>query len=108
MADVDLQKFASGAWVNPPGGVVGAALASSATITLTSPIHHVTGTTAISTIVPPVTGFLGRVTIIADGAFTLTTGGTAPNAVATVVTCVSGQAMDLVHDGVTWYPKIMD
>lgn len=105
---LDLANFASGAWLNPPGGVVGAVLASDTTITVTSPIHHVSGTAQITTIVPPITGFLGRITLIADGAFTLATGGTAPNAIGTALTAVASQALDLVHDGVAWYPKMMD
>lgn len=107
MPNVDLANF-SDFGINPPGGKVGAVLASSATITLTHPIHHVSGTTSITTIVPPYTGFLGRITLIADGAFTFTTTGTAPNAISTVFTAVSGQALDIIHDGAAWFPKISD
>lgn len=108
MPNVDLQLFASQAWLNPPGGVVGAILASSATITITSPIHHVSGTEQITTIVPPATGFLGNITLIADGAFTFATGGTAPNAISTALTAVASQCVDLVHDGTNWTVKMMD
>lgn len=107
MPNSDLANF-SDYGINPPGQKVGAILASSATITLTHPIQHVSGTESVSTIVPPFTGFLGRVTLIADGAFTFTTGGTAPNAISTVFTAVSGQAVDIVHDGAKWFPKISD
>lgn len=107
-ASIDLARFAAGSWINPPGDAVGPDIASATTITLTHPIHRVTGTTAINTIVPPYTGFLGRITLIAKGAFTFATGGTAPNAISTAVTLVADQAIDIVHDGVTWYPKIAD
>jgi hypothetical protein len=108
MPNTDLQKWASRAGINPPGGFVGVPVASSTTITPTGPIFHVTGTSTITTIVPPFTGFIGKLTIIADGAFVLNTGGTAGSAIGTAVTAVASQAMDLVFDGSTWYPHIMD
>lgn len=108
MPNVDLANF-SDFGINPPGGKVGATLASSATITITHPIHHVSGTASINTIVPPYTGFVGRITLITDGALTFTSaGGTSPNAISTVFTAVSGQAVDVVTDGALWYPKISD
>lgn len=108
MPDQDLGPFMSLSGINPPGGVVGAILASSATITLTHPIHHVSGTESITTIVPPYTGFVGSIRLIADGAFTMTTGGTSPNAIATVVTSVAAQVLMMTSDGASWYPHIMD
>mgnify|MGYP001572384514 CR=1 FL=1 len=109
MADVDLAQLASKIGTNPPGGKVGPPIASAASITLTHGIHHITGTAAISTIVPPLTGnFQGEVTLIADAAWTLATGGTEPNDIAKAVTAVANEAIDLVHDGSTWFPKIAD
>lgn len=107
-ANVDLAKFAARAGVNPPGGLIGGTLASSTTISPTFPIHYVSGTEAINTIVPPFTGFVGCLSLIALGAFTLATGGTTGSAIATAVTCVASQVLDLVYDGTLWYPKIMD
>lgn len=108
MPTQDLGVFASQAGINPPGGRVGAILASSATIAIAAPVHHVSGTESITTITPPFTGFVGRISLIADGAFTMTTGGTSPNAISTVVTAVAGQVLDMTHDGAGWYPHIAD
>jgi hypothetical protein len=108
MPDIDYGTWGARAGVNPPGGMVGKTVASSATITPSGPVFHVSGTESITNIALPYTGFVGRVTIIADGAFTMTTGGTAGTAIATVVTAVASQAMDVVFDGTVWYPQIMD
>lgn len=108
MPNTDYGIWASGAGVNPGSPLVGAALASSTTLTPTSPIHHITGTSAITTIVPPYAGFQGRITLIADAAFTLAGSGTAGSDISTALTAVSGQAVDLVYDGATWYPKMAD
>jgi hypothetical protein len=64
-------------------------------------IFHVSGTTAINTIEVPLTSFRGTVTIIPDGAFTLTTAGN----IGKASTAVVGQAMTLHYDGVKWYPS---
>lgn len=79
------------------------AIASAATIAIDSngQIFHVSGTAAISTITPPLTSFIGSVTIIPDGAFTLTTSGN----IGKASTAVVGQAMTLHYDGVKWYPS---
>jgi hypothetical protein len=79
------------------------AVASAATITIETneQIFHVSGTAAISTINPPVTSFIGSVTIIPDGAFTLTALGN----IGKASTAVVGQAMTLHYDGVKWYPS---
>lgn len=108
MPNADLVTWSSRAGINPPGGFVGMALASSTTITPPAPFFHVTGTSTITTIVPPFVGFVGKITIIADAAFVLNTGGTAGSAIGTAVTAVAAQAMDLTYDGSTWYPHIMD
>jgi hypothetical protein len=64
-------------------------------------IFHVSGTAAINTIEEPLTSFRGTVTIIPDGAFTLTTAGN----IGKASTAVVGQAMTLHYDGVKWYPS---
>lgn len=81
---------------------VGAALASAATITPTSAIHHVTGTAAISTITPP-SGFSGNIWLIPDGAWTMTTGGN----IAIGVTAVVNQVLAMTYDPTPalWYPS---
>lgn len=55
--------------------VVGATLASAATIAPTYRVHHVSGVAAISTITLPWTDFGGTIAFIADGLFSWTTGG---------------------------------
>lgn len=108
MPNTDLANWGSKAGINPPGGYLGPNIASSATVTPTAPLHHVTGTASITTIALPYTGFVGAITFIADGAWTMTTGGTAGTDISTVVTAVSGQALDMVYDGTIWNPKIFD
>lgn len=108
MPNVDYGIWGAKAGINPPGGFVGPILASSNTIVPTHPIHHVSGTEAITNITLPWTGFVGTLTLIADAAFTMATGGTAGSAIGTAVTAVAGQALDMVFDGATWYPKIAD
>jgi hypothetical protein len=81
---------------------VGAALASAATITISSAIHHVTGVAAISTINAP-TGFSGPIWLVADGAFAITTGG---NIALARGPFTVGQVVMIVFDPSTslWYP----
>lgn len=78
---------------------VGTAVASATTIVAPSTVFHVTGTTAISTITVPYTGFTGMITIIPDGIFTLATGGNITEAYTAVV----GRAIQLIFDGTAWY-----
>jgi lysophospholipase L1-like esterase len=78
---------------------LGSAVASAATITAPSTIFHVTGTTAISTIIVPYTGFTGKITIIPDGVFTFDTAGN----IAETYTSTVNRAIDLVYDGTKWY-----
>ena len=101
MPDVDLAKFASRAWINPPGGVVGPVLASAASVTITHPIHHVSGAAAIDTLLPPFPGFIGEVTLIPDGAFTTVATGN----IGAAATAVVGRAISMVFDGTKWYPR---
>lgn len=108
MPNTDLAVWASKVGINPPGGYLGPNLASTATIAPTAPLHHVTGTTSITNITLPFTGFVGTLTFIADGAWTMTSGGTAGTDISTVFTAVSGQALDMVYDGTIWNPKISD
>ncbi len=108
----DLQAVHTG--VNTGTQGVGAVIASAPTIAVQSSMHHVTGTAAIATIhlpqsmVPPPAGttsgtdFSGPVWLIADGLWTLVTGGN----IAFAATPAVGQAVCIVFDPgtATWYP----
>ena len=78
---------------------VGANLPSATTITLTNYIHHVTGAQAIQNIIAP-SGFTGTVALIADGAWSLITGGN----IATSLTATPGTVEQVTFDGTLWYP----
>src|SRR6187402_3805102 len=101
MPDVDLAKFASRAWINPPGGVVGPVLASANVVTITHPIHHVSGAAAIANLIPPFPGFIGEITLIPDGAFTTVATGN----IGAASTAVVGRAAAVIFDGTKWYPR---
>jgi hypothetical protein len=79
------------------------AIASASTIDIVNAgqIFHVSGAAAINTIAIPYTSFRGSVTIIPDGAFTLTTAGN----IGKASTAVVSQAMTLHYDGVRWFPS---
>lgn len=79
---------------------VGGAVASASTITPTGSVFHVTGTTTISTINPPYTGFTGCITIIPDGIFLTNTSGN----IAIASTSVVSKAICFTYDGTKWYP----
>lgn len=99
MPDVDFAKFASVIAVNPPGQYEGPALASATTITLSHPVHKVTGTTAIATINPPFTGFVGHCVLVPTGASSVTTGGN----VAAAVSFTANRRYEGYYDGSLWY-----
>jgi hypothetical protein len=100
MPDADLAKFASRCAINPPGQYEGPALASAASITLSHPVHKVTGTTSVTTINPPFVGFVGHVTLVTAGAVPLATGGN----IASAVAGAASKIIQLYYDGATWYP----
>lgn len=104
MPDADLTRFGHRSAINPPGGWFGPTLASAATITISAPCHKLSGTTQVTTINPPYTGFTGTITLILTGAVPFATGGN----IASAVTGVADQAVDFVYDGALWYPKIAD
>lgn len=91
----------------PPGGIqnnlVGQKLTAAATIAPTKMIHHVTGTTAITTITPPYVDFNGPLYLIADSVFSWTLGGNIGAINATTV--VALQAYGFIYDRVAgkWY-----
>lgn len=83
--------------------IVGDDLASASEIALSRRIHKVTGTAVISTIVPPA-GFSGLAYLIADAAWTLTTGGN----IAVGVAPLANQALPLIYVPAEelWYPSV--
>lgn len=83
-----------------PGSNVGPVLTAAATIAPSYHCHHITGTTEISTITPPYTGFKGYFLAIADSAFTTSTGGN----IGEVLTADAGESVLFFYDGATWYP----
>jgi hypothetical protein len=83
--------------------IVGPTIASATTVTVTSRVHHVSGTAAIVTMNPPFPGFQGTVTLIADGLFTWTAAGNI--FVAGTSTAGNGRALSFFYDGAKWYPS---
>jgi len=86
---------------------VGSAIASTATISPIKSITHVTGTTTISTITPPV-GFTGTnrggcLTLIPDGLWSTDTSGN----IALATTAVVSKALTMCYDAgaLKWYPS---
>jgi len=80
--------------------VVGNALSSNTTITPIRGVHHVTGTTTITTITVP-SGFTGTLVLIPDGLWSTNTGGN----IAKATTAVVGKALHMTYDGTSWYPS---
>lgn len=78
-------------------------LASAGTIAPSTTVTHITGVATISTITPP-SGFSGLAWLIADGAFSLTTGG---NIALARGPYTVGQVVTLIYDPATalWYPN---
>lgn len=80
---------------------IGANVASATTITPTGGTFHVTGTTTVSTINLPYTGFTGSITIIPDGVFSTNTSGN----IALVSLSVVSRPLIMTYDGTSWYPS---
>lgn len=100
----DFSGVATGVFQAAPTGYAGKrvdvqTVASASTITAPSTLFKMSGTNPVSTINPPFTGFLGRITVLPTGAWTLATGGNIQFAAKAVV----GEAMDLDYDGTTWH-----
>ena len=85
-----------------------APVASAATITASGRRFHITGTTQSTTMNPPTGMTEGLVTVIADGVWTWTTGGTAGAAFAVAGTVTTaGSMVEFYLDAATglWYPS---
>ena len=86
---------------------VGSAIASAATITPTSAIHHITGTVQINTITAPsqfaASGMGGCLRLIPDAAFSTSTTGN----IAISSTAVVSRTLELCYDtgSSKWYPS---
>lgn len=78
---------------------VGAPLTASATLTPTASIHHVSGTAPIS-FIAPLKNAVGPLHLIADGAWSIVTGGN----IGTARTAIVGRTMTLIYDGAAWWP----
>jgi hypothetical protein len=100
MPDADLAKFASQCAINPPGGYEGPVIASATSITLSHPVHKISGAVAITTINPPYPGFVGHVTLVPTGASTIATGGN----IASAVAAGANKIIKLYYDGTNWFP----
>lgn len=81
-------------------GATGPTVASAPTLNLTANTQKVTGTAAISKIVVPAT-FVGTLTLIAEGAWSLVVGGN----ISQNLTAIVGQSITLTLAGSTWYPS---
>ena len=83
-------------------------IASAATVTLVHKFTRVTGTTKITKITPPTTGYC-ELTLVFTSAYSdaLDTGGAAPGAIAVKYTSVADRPIDICYDPRTglWYPK---
>ncbi len=102
VATVQDTTTVDGSWrVKYYEAAVGSNVASAATITPTSGLFHVTGTTQITTINLPRTGFTGCLKTIPDGAFTTSTGGN----IALASTAVVSKVLEFCYDGTSWFPS---
>ena len=100
-SDSDGMVVGGGAFLETYGGVV----ASAATITPTAETFSMSGTASVSLITLPWVGFVGTITIIPTGAFTLATGGAQAGnnyPITNASTAVVGKAMILAFDGAHW------
>lgn len=79
-------------------------LASAATIAPTKGLVHVTGTTTVTTITVPRTGFIGCLKLIADdvAGFSTNTGGN----IAAATTVTQNHWVEECYDGTSWYPSL--
>lgn len=102
-SEVFAVRAASGDTVGNLYGTVTETVASAATIAPTKGLVHVTGTTTVSTITAPYTGFVGCLKLIADNVagFATTTGGN----IAAASTVTQNHWIEECYDGTSWYPN---
>jgi hypothetical protein len=105
MSDANFQDFST---VQSDQNALPNTIASAATI---APVHkftRVTGTTEITKITPPVSGYC-EITLVFTSAYAnaLQTGGSGVGAIAVAYTSVANRPIDLCYDPRTtlWYPK---
>ena len=89
-------------------GIVGADLASAATMAPTHRIHYVSGTTEITAITLPYAGFAGTITFIPEGAFTTNTGGATGVAISKAETAIALAPVHFTYHPAKglWYPSL--
>lgn len=99
------------AQLSPPGpNRIGPPLASAGSpagfLSPTHPVHHVTGTSAITNINPPDPAFQGSVTFIADAIWTWTAAGTDNSIGIAGTVTAAGKSVTFTYDPMTkrWYP----
>lgn len=84
-------------------------IASAATITPKHKFTRITGTTPITKIIPPVSGYCELTIVFTTGgtANALNTGGSGAGAIAVAYTSVADRPIDICYDPRTqlWYPK---
>ena len=82
---------------------LGTVIASASSITPTSSVFHISGTTQINTITMSYSSFVGPIYIIPDGVFTTGTSGN----IALASTAVVNKVLIMVYDNNTskWYPS---
>lgn len=88
----------------PNTSIVGATIASAATIAPDSLITPISGTAEITTITLPYTGFAGFLILIPAGAFTMATGGN----IAKAIIAVALAPVIVVYNpsAALWYPMV--
>jgi hypothetical protein len=105
MSDLNHQQFSTVQSVAQP---LPTTLASAATLTPTTKFTRVTGTTKITTIVPPVSGYC-ELTLVFTSAYAdaLDTGVVTKGGIAVKYTSVIDRPIDVCFDPRTglWYPK---
>jgi hypothetical protein len=94
----------------PPGPALSGNDVSTATPSVTKPIHHVITTATLTTIDPPVplSGFMGPLYLIASSVFSWTTSGNIAAAPGT--TLIVNRAYAFIYNKVTgkWHPMGQD
>lgn len=103
-SEVFAVRAASGDTVGNLYGTVVETIASAGTIAPVKGLAHITGTTTVSTITPPYSGFVGCVKLIADNVagFATTTGGN----IAAASTVTQNHWIEECYDGTSWYPAL--
>lgn len=105
MSDLNHQDFST---VQSAAQPLPGTLASAATLAPKTKFTRITGTTEVTTLVPPVSGYC-EITLVFTSAYAnaLNTGVTTKGGIAVAYTSVANRPIDLCFDPRTglWYPK---